>query len=72
MEDVAVKAPTKAKILPYGVRCVIYSFLDLMTMVNSITKLSKNEREKVPFSDVIDQGRCLRIYIKEGKMIQFP
>lgn len=51
---------------------MIYSYLDLMTMLNKITKLSQNEREKLPFSEVIDQQRCLRIYIKEGKMIQFP
>lgn len=63
------KPNKKVKLLPYGVRCVVYSYLDLMTMVNSITKLSRTEREKVPFSDVIDQSRCLRIYIKEGKMI---
>ena len=58
--------------IPFGVRCVIYSFLDLMSLLNTITKLSKIEREKITTQEVIDQPRCLRIYIKQGKMIQFP
>lgn len=62
----------KIKKLPFGVRCVIYSFLDLMTLLNTITKLSKAERETIPVSEVLDQQRCLRIHIKQGKMIQFP
>ena len=55
--------------LPFGVRCVIYSFLDLMSLLNTITKLSKQEREKITTQEVIDQPRCLKIHIKQGKMI---
>ena len=58
--------------LPFGVRCIIYSFLDLMTLVNQQAKLSKKERDNITKSEIVDQPRCLRIYIKEGKMIQFP
>jgi hypothetical protein len=60
---------SKIKKLPFGVRCVIYSYMDLMSLLNTITKLCKQERDKIPQSEVLDQIRCLRIHIKQGKMI---
>lgn len=66
------KNPRNIPKLPFGVRCVIYSYLDLMTLINVISKLSKQERTQIPHSEVLDQPRCLKIYIKQGKMIQFP
>ena len=37
----------KAK-LPFIVRCLIYSYLDLMFLINYVTKLCKQERDKLP------------------------
>ena len=42
------------KPIPFGVRCVIYSFLDLMTLINVISKLSQNERKGIPLTDVLN------------------
>lgn len=52
------------ELLPFGVRCVIYSFIDLMFLLNNISKLSRNERLKITTSEVLDQPRCLKIHIK--------
>ena len=51
---------------------MIYSYIDLMTLLNVISKLSKTDRETITHSELLDQKRCLKIYIKQGKMIQFP
>lgn len=33
------------ELLPLGVRTIIYSFLDILVLINKISKLSKKERE---------------------------
>lgn len=58
--------------LPIGIRCMIYSYIDLMTLLRVISKLSKTDRDTITHSDLLDQKRCLKIYIKQGRMIQFP
>ena len=40
--------------LPFGVRCIIYSYLDLMTLINQQAKLSKKERDNITKSEIVD------------------
>jgi hypothetical protein len=44
------KTSKPSKNIPFGVRCIIYSYLDLMTLLNCITKLSRKERDTIPMS----------------------
>ena len=58
-EQSVVPQPAPKKVrrklrIPFGVRCVIYSYLDLMTLLNKISKLSKVERYQIPCSEVLD------------------
>ena len=39
---------------------MIYSYIDLMTLLNVISKLSKTDRETITHSELLDQKRCLK------------
>ena len=52
------------KTLPQGVRGVIYSYLDLMTIVDKLSKISKIDRDFIIQNRVVDQKRNLEINFK--------
>ena len=47
--------------LPFGVRCVVYSFITFTDLLNKFCKLSKKERGDMIISKVMDQSRFLTI-----------
>ena len=55
----------KSPKLPKGVRATIYSFLCILDLLNSISKLSKTERSILQSAgEVLDQPRPLKIDTK--------
>ena len=52
------------KSLPIGVRGVVYSYVDLMTIVERVSKVSKIDREFLVKNRVVDQKRNLEINFK--------
>ena len=60
------------KKLTFGLRTMIYSYCDLLFLLNTVTKLSKEERQKLPESELLNQKRCLKIYIKAGIVMLYP
>ena len=52
--------------IPIGVRCMVYSFIDLLTLMEKISKVSKAERNVIAQSKVLDQKRKLKIVFQEG------
>lgn len=51
--------------LPKGIRQVIYSFLPLGTLIQTISKLSTTERQLLTTSQLIDQPKTLRIKFRD-------
>ena len=50
--------------LPQGVMFHIYSFLDLRTLIDLVSRLSSRDRRAViSDSEILSQSRCLRISI---------
>lgn len=49
------------RILPLGVRGVCYSFIDLIMLIEKMSKLSKADRKHLTESEVLDQPRVLLI-----------
>jgi len=47
--------------LPSGVRCVVYSFLDMESLIKNISKLSIIERELITATKIMDQERLIKI-----------
>ena len=46
-----------SKMLPVGVRCVVYSFLEFKTLLAKICKLNSMERKSTQNSRVLDQNK---------------
>ena len=59
------------QILPFDTRCKIYSYLDLMTLNNVISKLSIYDREMIIKPKIMDQKRSLLINICNDSSIDF-
>lgn len=51
---------------------MIYSYLDYMFLLNFVTRVAKEERQKLPCSELIDQPRCLKMYMRSGEQILYP
>ena len=48
--------------LPLGIKYIVYSYIDLMTLLNKISNVSKTDRNMLTTnSAILDQERCLRI-----------
>ena len=52
----------KPQCLPQGVRGIIYSFIDLMTLIKQMKNLSMSENKFIRHSEVLDQERNLKIH----------
>ena len=37
-----------------------------------MTKICKEERQKLPLSELLDQTRCLKLYMRPGEQILYP
>jgi hypothetical protein len=57
--------------LPFDVRYKIYSYFDLMSLNNTISKLSKYDRESIIKPHILDQKRSLLINICNDQSIDF-
>ena len=53
------------ELLPKGIRQVVYSYLPLDTLIQTISKLSTSERKLLLTSQLIDQPKTLRIKFKD-------
>ena len=64
-----VKGAKKKKVklnrakLPVGIRCLIYSYLPILDLLNLASKLSRRDRAEIPESTILSQPRNL--YIKQ-------
>ena len=56
--------------IPQGVRGVVYSFVDIKFLLETIAKLSKKERKFIKNSDVLDQKRPLKLILDADS--QYP
>jgi len=50
-------------VLPWGVRCTIYSFLEFRDLIKPISHLSHKERKLICNSLVLDQSRTLKLFM---------
>lgn len=50
----------------FDLRCKIFSYLDLITIINKISKLSSEEYYGLPKANLLDQSRVLLIMIGDG------
>ena len=57
--------------LPIGVRCHIYSFLGMNHLIDQIALLSKQERDYITQTDILDQKRVLKINVSGKHSISF-
>lgn len=56
--------------LPQGVRTIIFSYLDLLTLINKISQLSKKDREMLQTSGNLTQRRCLALTVDDSIRIK--
>ena len=49
------------KNIPAGVRCHIYKYFDLISLINCLSKLSKKDRYNIAESSILDQKRILNL-----------
>ena len=54
-------AQIKIKKLPIGIKGVVFSFIDLVMLIDKMSKLSKEHRNYLTISEVLDQPRVLLI-----------
>ena len=50
--------------LPKGVRCMIYTYFDILSLIQVIANLSKTELENLKTCGILDQQRGLKIMWK--------
>ena len=53
------------KRVPVNIRALIYSFLPFNDLINTISKLSKQERDLIITSEILDQPRSLKITFRD-------
>lgn len=61
----AIKRNKGHDLLPLGVRTIIYSYLDILVLINKISKLCKKEREILQTSENLTQKRCLVLTVDD-------
>ena len=49
------------QLLPQNIRLVIFSFFDLLSLLNQISHISTSDRAAIISSDVLDHPRHLKI-----------
>jgi hypothetical protein len=59
------KVQIKHRRLPQGIRILVYSFLPFGDLISSISKLSKQERQALITSEILDQPRSLKITFRD-------
>lgn len=60
-----VATQSKRPRLPIGVRSIIFSYFDLMTIIRKMASISKQDLEMLQNSQNLDQKRCLVVAIQE-------
>ena len=61
----------KTNYIPSGIRLLVFSYLPLMEIIDSISKLDKESRKFVQCNKSLDQKMKLRINIKTGTKIKY-
>ena len=56
--------------LPAGIRGMIYSFLDYLTLLKKIQGISKKDKSLL-LTEILDQERCLRICFSPNVSIKY-
>ena len=56
--------PKNMNNIPPLVRIKIYAYLDILTLLNTIRKVSKQDQLNLLKSENLDQKRCLKINFK--------
>lgn len=51
--------------MPLGVRSIVYSYLDILILINKISKLSKKDRDMLQTSENLTQRRCLVLTVDD-------
>jgi len=57
----SIKSVKSQEKLPHGIRGMIYSYLPLSVLIDTICRISKYERKLISSSDLLDQPRILKV-----------
>ena len=55
--------------MPFDVRCLIYSYIDLSTLIKSISKISKEDHHGICKSKIMSQKRVLLLILDHEDMV---
>ena len=58
------------KVIPKGVRSLIYSYLEYQELMSHISRLSKDDRDTIGSSQNIDQVKLLSIDLKANTFLK--
>lgn len=55
--------------MPFDVRCLIYSYLDLTTLIDKVSMISKEDNIGICKSKILDQKRVLLLILDHEDMV---
>ena len=50
---------------PVGIRCIVFSFMTVKELLDTVCKVSKKDRKQITKSEILDQPRHLKIILTD-------